>query len=93
MYVGTVREIIRPGVLWFIKDPNDPQFNAMREIMEKPILVQIRKLFTAIIFYGVLIWGVVGGSVGVIQFWDLFVTSFLSEHSVLKIFPLRMEYL
>jgi E3 ubiquitin-protein ligase DOA10 len=29
VYVATIREILRPGVFWFIRDPNDVSFFLM----------------------------------------------------------------
>ncbi|KAJ3244898.1 hypothetical protein HK104_008001, partial [Borealophlyctis nickersoniae] len=44
LYVSTIRDIVRPGVLWFIRDPNDQRFHPMNDILERPFLLQLRKL-------------------------------------------------
>ena len=49
------RECIRPGVLWFIRDPNDPQFHPIKEIVERPALSQLQKLGASSILYAVVI--------------------------------------
>jgi E3 ubiquitin-protein ligase DOA10 len=90
MYVGVIRENLRPGVLWFIKDPNDPNFNAMHEIFHRPLFSQLRKLFLAIFFYGVVILGVFGGSVSLVSCFDFIVSKMGKD--LLKVFPLRLEY-
>jgi hypothetical protein len=33
-FVGWVREIVRPGVLWFFRDPSDPNFNPLKDIVD-----------------------------------------------------------
>jgi E3 ubiquitin-protein ligase DOA10 len=33
-FVQWVREIVRPGVLWFMRDPADPDFNPLKEMVE-----------------------------------------------------------
>lgn len=91
IYVGVVREIIRPGVLWFIRDPNDPQFNAMRDIISRPVLSQIRKLLIGVVLYGSIIIGIVGGSIQTIAIYDYVIDSYLGK-SVFKILPLRLEF-
>lgn len=59
--VTLCRDIVRPGVMWFIRDPNDPQFHPIREIVERPILFQFRKIgASALIYLTVIIVGVGG---------------------------------
>ncbi|CAG8731863.1 3206_t:CDS:2, partial [Ambispora leptoticha] len=36
VFVSLCREIVRTGVMWFIRDPNDPQFHPIKEILESP---------------------------------------------------------
>ncbi|KAG0243514.1 hypothetical protein BGW41_002054 [Actinomortierella wolfii] len=57
MFVGACRGMVRPGVMWFIRDPNDPGFHPIREILERPIMMQLRKLGTGALMYMVLIVG------------------------------------
>jgi E3 ubiquitin-protein ligase DOA10 len=33
-FVGWVREVVRPGVLWFFRDPSDPNFNPLKDIVD-----------------------------------------------------------
>ncbi|QSL65812.1 hypothetical protein MERGE_000090 [Pneumocystis wakefieldiae] len=55
LFVKMCRDIVRPGVLFFIHDPNDAQFHPIKEILERPIKVQLRKIFTSGIIYSCLI--------------------------------------
>ncbi|KAJ3170162.1 hypothetical protein HDU88_008787 [Geranomyces variabilis] len=66
LYVSTVREIVRPGVMWFIRDPNDEQFHPMNDILERPVLTQLKKLAVGTIMYATMVIGGVGGVVGLI---------------------------
>ncbi|KAJ2491352.1 hypothetical protein IWW37_002341 [Coemansia sp. RSA 2050] len=45
------RQILRPGVLWFIRDPNDPAFHPMREILEDRMVPQQYKIGRSAIMY------------------------------------------
>ncbi|KAF9205594.1 hypothetical protein BGZ49_003806 [Haplosporangium sp. Z 27] len=54
-FVGVCRGTVRPGVMWFIRDPNDEGFHPIREILERPILFQLRKLCSGAFMYFTLI--------------------------------------
>ncbi|KZV69277.1 hypothetical protein PENSPDRAFT_608901 [Peniophora sp. CONT] len=59
------RTIMRPGAMWFIKDPSDANFHPIRDILERPALLQLRKLlFSALMYAAVLTAGV--ASVGAV---------------------------
>ena len=92
MYVSVVRESIRPGVLWFIRDPNDPDINIIREVLSRPFFNQIRKLLMAIVLYGFVISGVLGGAVGLVSLFDKFAVNLVGDETLLKIMPLRYQY-
>ncbi len=92
MYVATIREMFRPGVLWFLKDPNDPNFNAMRELLRRSLSGLVRKLLTGILLYGSIIIGVIGGGIQLILLSDLLFGKLFEEPSIFTVFPLRLEY-
>lgn len=60
-FVSWIREILRPGVLWFFRNPNDPDFDPLKEMVELPSLRHARRLFLSVLLYGfvitILIWG------------------------------------
>lgn len=87
VYISVIREVLRPGTLWFIRDPNDPNFNPMKEILKRPFLIQLRKLFVGILLYSVMILLIVGGSVGFVWTIDKAGIS-----GIPKIWPLRWEF-
>lgn len=92
IYVAFIREMFRPGVLWFLKDPNDPNFNAMRELLRKSIFYLIRKLLTGAVLYGTIIIGVVGGGIQLVLLADLVSVQLTGPVTIFKVFPLRLEY-
>jgi len=95
LYVGTIKEILRPGALWFVSDPNDPQFQPIKEIIEKPVLYQLRKLFNSALMYLALIFGSIGGTVVLLQIigilW-MYIFNGKNRYGIGIIWPLNYEY-
>ncbi|KAI8331189.1 hypothetical protein BC941DRAFT_439221 [Chlamydoabsidia padenii] len=67
--ITNCREILRPGVMWFIRDPNDPQFHPIKEIIQRPIGSQLKKLGTSATMYALIIIIGVGGVAQVIHYF------------------------
>ena len=61
--LATCRDILRPGCMWFIKDPQDPTFHPIRDILDRPTLAQLRKLCMSAMMYAVVISVGVGSMV------------------------------
>lgn len=53
--LAAFRTCLRSGALWFIKDPQDQNFHPIREILDRPALVHIRKLIVSGFMYGFVI--------------------------------------
>ena len=88
-YVTLIRSVIRPGVLWFIRDPNDPRFQPLNDILERPFLVQLKKLSVGVMLYTTIIISSVGGLMGVC----LGIEKLLGhKRGPFKVFPLRWDY-
>lgn len=51
-FVLLLREILRPGVLWFLRNFNDPDFSPIQEMIHLPIIEHIRKLLTSAVIFG-----------------------------------------
>jgi E3 ubiquitin-protein ligase MARCH6 len=49
------RGIMRPGAMWFIKDPQDPQFQPVKDILERRTLAQVQKLGVSALMHGIII--------------------------------------
>ncbi|CAI5437615.1 unnamed protein product [Caenorhabditis angaria] len=43
-FVILLREILRPGVLWFMRNLNDPDFNPIQEMIDLPFTRHLRRL-------------------------------------------------
>ncbi|CEG71873.1 hypothetical protein RMATCC62417_07529 [Rhizopus microsporus] len=61
VFVTLCRSIVRPGVMWFIRDPTDPQFHPLREIVERPVLFQYKKIGASGLVYIFVIFVCIGG--------------------------------
>eukprot|EP00698_Gefionella_okellyi_P007019 TRINITY_DN1708_c0_g1_i1.p1 TRINITY_DN1708_c0_g1~~TRINITY_DN1708_c0_g1_i1.p1 ORF type:complete len:1082 (-),score=236.10 TRINITY_DN1708_c0_g1_i1:1477-4722(-) len=46
LLLSTVRKLVRPGMMWFVRDPDDPTFSLIREMLEKPGLSLLRHYVT-----------------------------------------------
>lgn len=59
--VAAIRGIVRPGVLWFVRDPSDPDFQPLNEILVRPVGLQLRKLAVGVVLYTCIITTFMGG--------------------------------
>ncbi|EST08826.1 Zinc finger, RING-CH-type [Kalmanozyma brasiliensis GHG001] len=59
-YVSATRKVLRPGVFCWIRDPNDPSFHPIREILDKKTLTQLRKIGASAIMYAAILVASVG---------------------------------
>ncbi|KAJ1846546.1 hypothetical protein LPJ70_001989, partial [Coemansia sp. RSA 2708] len=59
-FVLHCRHVMRPGLLWFIRDPNDPEFHPMREILEDRMLPQQYNIARSALMYCGIILACVG---------------------------------
>ncbi|KAJ1732932.1 hypothetical protein LPJ61_001810, partial [Coemansia biformis] len=59
-FVLHCRQVMRPGLLWFIRDPNDPEFHPMREILEDRMLPQQYNIARSALMYCGVILSCVG---------------------------------
>ncbi|KAI9022885.1 hypothetical protein CLU79DRAFT_751144 [Phycomyces nitens] len=53
--IALCRKVIRPGVLWFIRDPNDPQFHPVQEMVERPTMTLIYKISHSAMMYSIMV--------------------------------------
>ncbi|SJX64652.1 related to SSM4-Ubiquitin-protein ligase involved in ER-associated protein degradation [Sporisorium reilianum f. sp. reilianum] len=59
-YVSATRKVLRPGVLCWIRDPNDPSFHPIREILDKKSLTQLRKIGASAVMYAAILVASIG---------------------------------
>lgn len=55
-FVILLREILRPGVLWFLRNLNDPDFNPIQEMIHLPLFRHIRRFCASFIMFGTIIF-------------------------------------
>ncbi|PWN51318.1 hypothetical protein IE53DRAFT_368172 [Violaceomyces palustris] len=67
-YVHSTRSIVRPGVLCWIRDPNDPGFHPIKEILDRKSLLQLRKIGTSALMYAGILIAAVGVNIYFVRF-------------------------
>lgn len=70
---------MRPGAMWFIKDPQDQNFHPIRDILDRPTLTQFRKLLISAFMYAMVVACGVG---------SLAILLFIGNRSI---FPIRWK--
>ncbi|KAI0128265.1 E3 ubiquitin-protein ligase MARCH6 [Xylariales sp. AK1849] len=63
LFVSMCRKIMRKGVLYFIRDPDDPEFHPVRDVLERNVATQLRKILFSAFVYGALVVICLGGVV------------------------------
>lgn len=63
LFVSMCRKTMRKGVLYFIRDPDDPDFHPVRDVLERSVASQLRKILFSALVYGALIIFFLGGVV------------------------------
>ncbi|KAL1128927.1 hypothetical protein AAG570_013461 [Ranatra chinensis] len=51
-FILLLREVLRPGVLWFLRNLNDPDFSPIQEMIHLPIVRHIRRLVASAVIFG-----------------------------------------
>ncbi|KAF2748110.1 hypothetical protein M011DRAFT_467159 [Sporormia fimetaria CBS 119925] len=67
LFVTMCRRIMRKGVLYFIRDPDDPTFHPVRDVLERSVATQLRKIAFSAVVYGALVIVCLGGVVWSLQ--------------------------
>jgi len=59
-FIILLREIVRPGVLWFLRNVNDPQFHPVKEMIKLSVVRHSRRFILSLVVFGttvlVLVW-------------------------------------
>ena len=94
MFVGMFRRFFRPGVIWFIRDPQDPDFQPMKDLVEKPLVLMLEKIGLSFSLYSVLIFMSIGlfsyGLVS-IEWWFRVLTGYFSPSNPLSIWEWMVQ--
>ncbi|KAL1899741.1 hypothetical protein Cpir12675_001240 [Ceratocystis pirilliformis] len=93
LFVSMCRKIMRKGVLYFIRDPDDPEFHPIRDVLERKFFAQVRKIMFSALVYGALIVVCLGGVVWGISLscMDIFPIHYSSNEPVLE-FPIDLLF-
>lgn len=51
-FIFLLREVLRPGILWFLRNLNDPDFNPVQEMIQLPVFRHIRRFLTSVTLFG-----------------------------------------
>lgn len=65
--IGFFRQLLRPGVMWFIRDPSDPDFHPIREIAERPLMSKLKKICVSALLCVIFVFTAVATVIYVIQ--------------------------
>uniref|UniRef100_A0A0P5K8I6 E3 ubiquitin-protein ligase MARCHF6 n=1 Tax=Daphnia magna TaxID=35525 RepID=A0A0P5K8I6_9CRUS len=55
-FVLLLREVLRPGVLWFLRNLNDPDFNPVQEMIHLPIVRHLRQFAASLVIFGTIVF-------------------------------------
>ena len=93
LFVSMCRKIMRDGVLYFIRDPDDPTFHPVRDVLERSVITQLRKIIFSAVVYGGLVLICLGGVVWGLSysFPTLFPIHWSSNEPVLE-FPVDLIF-
>jgi len=69
LFVSICRKILRKGVLYFIRDPDDPTFHPVRDVLERPVPTQLGKIAFSALVYGGLVMVCMGGVVWTLEWF------------------------
>ncbi|CAH3042084.1 unnamed protein product [Pocillopora meandrina] len=51
-FVLLLREVLRPGVLWFLRNLNDPDFHPVQEMIRLPVYRHARRFLLSLVVFG-----------------------------------------
>ncbi|XP_036377143.1 E3 ubiquitin-protein ligase MARCH6 [Megalops cyprinoides] len=54
-FILLLREVLRPGVLWFLRNLNDPDFNPVQEMIHLPIYRHFRRFILSVVVFGSIV--------------------------------------
>ncbi|KAF8455309.1 hypothetical protein BGX38DRAFT_1267228 [Terfezia claveryi] len=93
LFVSMCRKIMRAGVLYFIRDPDDPTLHPVKDVLERPVMLQLRKIAFSALIYGFLVLVCLGGVVWFIfhQFESVLPIHWSSNEPVLE-FPVDLLF-
>ncbi|KAL2848853.1 hypothetical protein BJY01DRAFT_211453 [Aspergillus pseudoustus] len=93
LFVSMCRKVMRTGVLYFIRDPDDPTFHPVRDVLERNITTQLRKIAFSALVYGALVIVCLGGIVwGIYYSFDGVLPAHWSSKDPVLEFPVDLLF-
>ncbi|KAL4917210.1 hypothetical protein BDW62DRAFT_184386 [Aspergillus aurantiobrunneus] len=93
LFVSMCRKTMRSGVLYFIRDPDDPTFHPVRDVLERNITTQLRKIAFSALVYGALVIVCLGGVVwGIYYGFDGVLPAHWSSKDPVLEFPIDLLF-
>ncbi|KAG7209966.1 hypothetical protein KM043_011555 [Ampulex compressa] len=93
-FILLLREVVRPGVLWFLRNLNDPDFSPIQEMIHLPILRHVRRLVASAVMFGTAILLMVWLPIKLLRWaWPGFLPYTVTVQSETQINELSLELL
>lgn len=93
-FILLLREVLRPGVLWFLRNLNDPDFSPIQEMIHLPILQHIRRLLASAVIFGTAVLLMLWLPVRLLRTcWPSFLPYTVALHSEAQVNELSLELL
>ncbi|KAI4132804.1 MAG: hypothetical protein LQ338_000508 [Usnochroma carphineum] len=93
LFVSMCRKIMRTGVLYFIRDPDDPTFHPVRDVLERSVFTQLCKIAFSALVYGGLVIVCLGGVVwGIASAFDGVFPIYWSSNDPVLEFPVDLLF-
>ncbi|VVC37801.1 Zinc finger, RING-CH-type,Zinc finger, RING/FYVE/PHD-type [Cinara cedri] len=81
-FVLLLREIVRPGVLWFLRNLNDPDFSPIQELIQQGMFQHGRRLIASAMIFGTAVFLVIWLPIRILKFiWPSFLPYNVTLHS------------
>ncbi|XP_075224962.1 E3 ubiquitin-protein ligase MARCHF6 isoform X1 [Lycorma delicatula] len=93
-FILLLREVIRPGVLWFLRNLNDPDFSPIQEMIHLPIIRHVRRLLASAVIFGSAVLLMLWLPVRLLRtLWPTFLPYTVALHAEAQVNELSLELL
>lgn len=90
-FIVLLREVLRPGVLWFLRNLNDPDFSPIQEMIHLSILRHARRLIASAIIFGSAVLLMLWAPIQILRsIWPTFLPYTLSGDSEVNELSLQL---
>ncbi|XP_050073664.1 E3 ubiquitin-protein ligase MARCHF6 [Anopheles maculipalpis] len=90
-FIVLLREVLRPGVLWFLRNLNDPDFSPIQEMIHLSILRHMRRLISSATIFGSAVLLMLWAPIQILKtFWPTFLPYTLSGDSEVNELSLQL---